>query len=362
MIFGLVNEHQTRKPWTEGSEHRIIWDSIAQIMRAEEVGFEYVWQVEHHFLPEFSHSSANDIFLAAVAQHTKTIRMGLGVVLMPAGFNHPFKIAERVATLDNLSNGRVDFGMGRSITTQELLGFGIQPGDAKPMLLEAARIVPQMWRNEVFPGHEGRYYQLPERHVVPKPLQKPSPPMWMAAGSPESFEQAGQLGVGLLCFVLTDGTDIAPKIQRYKDAIAKCTDPVAGEINEHVGVFQITHCAETAAEAREVAGESALFYGSVLGQFFGNLGGFTGYEAYKALIEAAERRIAGMTGNEDPVQTFLNSGQALVGTPDDILDRIAVLKDAGADQIIMLKQFGNVPHENILRSIDLIGKRVIPYA
>lgn len=360
MKFGLINEHQTRKPWTEESEYRVIWDSIAQIQRAEEVGFEYVWQVEHHFLSEFSHSSANDVFLSAVAQHTSTIRMGLGVVLMPAGFNHPFKIAERVATLDNLSNGRVDFGMGRSITTQELLGFGINPDDAKPMLLEAARIVPQMWRNEVFPGHDGHYYQLPERHVVPKPLQKPSPPMWMAAGSPESFEQAGELGVGLLCFVLTDGTDIAPKIERYKDAIAKCTDPVSGTINDHVGVFQITHCAESVAEAREIAGESALFYGSVLGQFFGNLREYRGYEAYDKVIEEATKRMAELADDVDPIDTFLDSGQALIGTPDDLLERIDVLKNAGADQIIMLKQFGDIPHERILNSIDLIGKHVIP--
>jgi alkanesulfonate monooxygenase SsuD/methylene tetrahydromethanopterin reductase-like flavin-dependent oxidoreductase (luciferase family) len=358
MKFGIINEHQIPKPWTDNSEHRAIWDSIEQVKRAEQAGFEYAWQVEHHFLPEFSHSSANDVFLAALAQHTTTIRIGLGVTLMPKGFSHPFKIAERAATLDHVSKGRLEFGMGRSITTQELLGFGVNPEDAKPMLLEAARLVPQMWMNAVFPGHDGKYYQLPAREVVPKPYQKPSPPMWMASGSPESFAQAGKLGVGLLCFLLTDGTDLKPMIDIYKNEIASCKDPINGMINDHVAVFQTTHCAPTREEAEEAAGTSALFYSSALGQFFGNLTEFKGYEHYAKLMERHKTASEGA----DPVRVFLDSGRALIGSPSDLLVRIDLLRDAGCDQIIMLKQFGSIPHEKILRSIDLIGKEVIPNA
>jgi alkanesulfonate monooxygenase SsuD/methylene tetrahydromethanopterin reductase-like flavin-dependent oxidoreductase (luciferase family) len=366
MKFGIISEHQIPKPWAEDAEHRVIWDTVEQVQRAEKAGFEYAWQVEHHFLPEFSHSSANDVFLAAVAQHTTKIRIGLGVALMPKGFSHPFKIAERAATLDHVSRGRLEFGMGRSITTQELIGFGINPEDAKPMLLEAARLIPQMWMNTVFPGHEGKYYQLPAREVVPKPFQKPSPPMWMASGSPESFAQAGRLGVGLLCFLLTDGNDLKPMIDVYKEEIAKCKDPINGRVNDHVAVFQTTHCAPTREEAEAIAGPSALFYGATLSQFFGDLTQYAGYEHYKRLLERAEMRKADdgppSPDAPDPVRAFLDSGRALIGSPDDILERIDRLRNAGCDQIIMLKQFGTIPHEKILRSIDLIGQKVIPRA
>src|SRR3954471_24779905 len=125
MRFGLFYEHQMPRPWEDGGHEKLLGNALDQIELADRVGFDYVWQVEHHFLTEYSHSSAPEVFLGAVSQRTRRIRIGHGVVLLPMPYNHPIRVAERIATLDILSDGRVEFGTGRSGTPAELEGFGI---------------------------------------------------------------------------------------------------------------------------------------------------------------------------------------------------------------------------------------------
>jgi len=127
MRFGIFYEHQLPRPWEQGSEHRLLKDALDQIELADRLGYDYVWEVEHHFLEEYSHSSAPEVFLAAASQRTRRIRIGHGIVLLPVNFNHTARVAERVATLDLVSDGRVDFGTGESSSEMELGGFGI-PG------------------------------------------------------------------------------------------------------------------------------------------------------------------------------------------------------------------------------------------
>ncbi|MGH2584395.1 MAG: LLM class flavin-dependent oxidoreductase, partial [Dehalococcoidia bacterium] len=124
MKIGLFYELQLPRPWDERSEHRVIQEALEQIELADAIGIDYVWQVEHHFLEEYSHSSAPEVFLAAASQRTKNIRLGHGIVLMPPGYNAPARIAERIATLDLVSNGRVEFGTGESASRAELEGYG----------------------------------------------------------------------------------------------------------------------------------------------------------------------------------------------------------------------------------------------
>ncbi|HZU76960.1 MAG TPA: LLM class flavin-dependent oxidoreductase, partial [Dehalococcoidia bacterium] len=128
MKFGLLYELEYARPWHPGFERDLFHQALDQIELADRVGFDYVWQVEHHFLSEYSHSSAPEVFLGAVSQRTRRIRIGHGVVLLPMAYNHPVRVAERIATLDILSNGRAEFGTGRSGTPTELGGFGIEPG------------------------------------------------------------------------------------------------------------------------------------------------------------------------------------------------------------------------------------------
>jgi hypothetical protein len=189
MKFDLLYELQMPKPHDAWSEYRCYHEALAQIELADRLGFDTVWEVEHHFLTEFAHSSAPEVFLSAVAQRTKRIRIGHGVVLLPHRFNHPIRVAERVAALDILSDGRVEFGTGRS-SQYEQAGFEVDTETSREMWQESLEMIPRMWTEDPF-QHRGRFVTVPPRSIVPKPLQKPHPPIWMAATSPQSWEIAG---------------------------------------------------------------------------------------------------------------------------------------------------------------------------
>src|SRR5687768_17490260 len=136
MRFGIFYEHQLPRPWDDGAEEKLLSDALEQVELADQVGIDYVWEVEHHFLEEYSHSSAPEVFLAAASQRTKNIRLGHGIVQLPPNFNHPVRTAERIATLDLVSNGRVEFGSGESSSEAELGGFRIDPVLKREMWLE----------------------------------------------------------------------------------------------------------------------------------------------------------------------------------------------------------------------------------
>ena len=188
MKFGMLYELQIPKPWHPKSEYNVFWEALEQIVLAEEMGFEYAWLVEHHFLTEFAHSCAPEVFLGALSQRTSRMRLGHGVVLLPV--NHPVRVAEYVATLDVLSNGRVELGTGRSGTPYQLSPFGLDINDTRGMWDEALSIIPRMWTEEVF-SHDGKYYHIPPREVIPKPVQVPHPPLWVACTQTETFRLAG---------------------------------------------------------------------------------------------------------------------------------------------------------------------------
>src|SRR5258708_7443039 len=170
---------------------------IAQVVEAERVGFSNFWSVEHHFLSEFAYSSAPEVLYGALSQRTSKIRIGHGVRLLPFPYNHPIRVAEMGATVDLLCDGRMEFGTGRSVSRDELEGFGINPSETRALWEEALDVVVGAWTNEVF-SWEGKYFKIPPREILPKPLQKPPPPLWCASTGPEPHEIAGRKGLGLL--------------------------------------------------------------------------------------------------------------------------------------------------------------------
>src|ERR1700736_4385772 len=175
MKFGIFYEHQLPRPWHEGDEHKIYQQALDQVELADRIGIDHAWEVEHHFLEESSHSSAPEVFLGACSQRTKQIRLGHGIVLMPAAYNHPARVAERIATLDLVSAGRVEWGTGESASAAELGGFEVGPADKQEMWLEATREAANMLVMDPYPGYAGKYFRMPCRNVVPKPVQKPHP-------------------------------------------------------------------------------------------------------------------------------------------------------------------------------------------
>ena len=187
MKFGIFYEHQLPRPWKENDELKLYQDALDQVELADNLGIDYVWEVEHHFLEEYAHSSAPEVFLAACSQRTKNIRLGHGIKLMPPNYNHPARIAEEVATLDLVSNGRVEFGTGESSSLAELGGFKIPVEEKRNQWLEAVEQTCNMMAMEPYPGYEGKYFSMPCRNVVPKPTQRPHPPLWVACSNRETI-------------------------------------------------------------------------------------------------------------------------------------------------------------------------------
>ena len=243
MKFGMMYEIQIPEPHTPNIVQDTYKQVIAQVMLAEEVGFEYFWTVEHHFLTEFSYCPAPEVLYGAISQRTKTIRIGHAVALLPPQYNHPVRVAERAAVLDLLSDGRVELGTGRSTTLIEMEGFGIDPEETKPMWEEAISIIPRMWLEDPF-SHEGRYFKIPPRSVIPKPVQKPHPPLWVACAQPASFTAAGQKGIGALCFHIGQPEELARRVQLYREGIEQA-EPVGAFVNDQVAALGIVHCAES---------------------------------------------------------------------------------------------------------------------
>src|SRR5690349_17516655 len=171
MKFGIFYEHQLPQSsgvaGDEDAERRLYQDALAQVELADQVGIDYVWEVEHHFLEEYSHSSAPEVFLAACSQRTSRIRLGHGITLMPPRYNHPARVAERIAALDLVSNGRVDWGTGESATALEMEGFGINPDEKNAMWQEATEQAANMLVMRPYPGYQGRYFEMPCRNLVP---------------------------------------------------------------------------------------------------------------------------------------------------------------------------------------------------
>ncbi|MED5221165.1 MAG: LLM class flavin-dependent oxidoreductase, partial [Actinomycetota bacterium] len=219
MKVGLFYEHQIARPWGEGDEHRLFKDALDQVELADRLGFDHVWEVEHHFLEEYSHSSAPEVFLAAASQRTSRIRLGHGVVLLPGAYNHTARVVERINTLDLLSDGRVDFGTGESSSNAELDGFGVDRDTKRDQWLDHIEAATRMMVEEPFAGWDGPWLQMPPRNVVPKPFQRPHPPLWVACTQRETIRLAAAKGIGALSFGFVEPGEAEEWVGEYYDII-----------------------------------------------------------------------------------------------------------------------------------------------
>lgn len=379
MKFGLMYEIEMPKPWHENAEFEKYWQVMSQIECAEEAGFDYIWAVEHHCLEEFSHCTAPEVLFAAASQRTSRIRFGHGAVLLPQPYNHPIRVAERIGALDILSKGRLDVGFARSTTLTEMGAFGIDPADTRPMMEEAMEIIPQLMTTDRFPGYRGKYFTIGEnRNVIPKPIQKPHPPLWMACSSPASFEIAANAGLGVLCFNIARAETLDQRVRAYRSAIQNPRKPVAAAINNQVAAFIMTLCGERADETIAMAGEGMQWYMSLLkGQapYWGHLHEqgrseiFSQIESYRyASVKAPEAFSFGRKAQDekqakeelDP-RKLVQNGLLCAGNPDTcikVLERFAAL---GVDALLCFMEMGRVPHERTIESIKLFGKYVIPH-
>lgn len=362
MKFSLLYELQKKKPWTETSNQDVYHEAIEQIVLADKLGFDRVWCVEHHFLPEFSHSPRSEMFLAHVAAKTERIRIGHGVVLLP--FQHPVKVAEGIAVLDILSNGRVEFGTGRGLSPLEITGFGLSPADTRGMWEESLSIVPKMWSEEIF-SHEGKYWQIPPRSIVPKPVQKPHPPIWMAGNQPDSFKMAGHKGLGMLALSIGEPTRLGGAFNMYREAL-KDAEPVGDAINNQAAAFTLGLCGDDNHEARQLAADAAKWYYGLNREFARDFASDWGSasnvpESYKYYARLAEKGID-IKSTIYPLTPDEMADQAMIvsGDPESCIRAVKRYEETGADELIICMQMGNIPHDKIMRSVELFATEVMP--
>ena len=373
MKFDLLYELQIPKPHDARSEYRCYHEALEQIALADRLGFDTVWAVEHHFLTEFAHSSAPDVFLSAVAQRTQRIRIGHGVVLLPDRFNHPIRVAERAAALDILSDGRLEFGTGRS-SQYEQAGFGIDTELSRAMWQESLEMIPRMWTEDPF-SHTGRFVTVPARSIVPKPLQQPHPPIWMATTSPQSWEIAARNGIGVLGLTLfVSVPQLAERVRAYRTALTGAK-PVGKFVNDRVAAFTVVHVAETKEDAVLSGGtEAAINY---LLYAFRVLGGFAdptgrGMRREYAELEIKSTPYRDMIAKEYPIilkmqrnactfEDLDREDMVIVGDVDHCLRKVERYQRAGLDHFIALMQADRIPHAKVLRSIELFATRIMPH-
>ncbi len=370
MRFSLFYEHQLPRPWDADSERRLYQDALEQIEIADRVGFDVVWEVEHHFMEEYSHSSAPEVFLAAASQRTQRIRLGHGIVQVPHGVNHPARVAERIATLDLVSNGRVEFGTGESSSAAELGGFGVRRTDKRAMWEDAMQAITRMFVEEPFAGWESRYLRMPPRNVVPKPVQKPHPPLWVACSRRETIHFAAQNGIGALSFSFVEPEDAGEWVAEYYRLLdsEECV-PVGFSVNPNVAVVLPMMCHEDEQTAIDRGIDGAHFFGYALAHYYGitpHEPGTTGlWEEFQA-----GRNLAGYSrdlilADDAPlaVKVFrgaLGSMRGAVGTPAQVTELCRRYEAVGVDQIGFVLQAGTNRHEDICEALELFGKVVIP--
>ena len=354
MEFGVFTNMYHPKHWRNGqvrSEHETMKNELEYIELADRTGFKYSWSAEHHFLDEYSHLSASESFMAYAIARTKNIHVGSAIMNITAPVNHPARIAERVAMLDHLSEGRFEFGTGRGSSSTEFKGFGIPDGDTtRAMFDEALPQILRMWKEERY-SYDGRFFSMPERNVLPKPYTKPHPPIWVACGSPATFEKAGRLGLGALCFSLGSPADFAPLIKVYKDAI-RHAEPVGDYVNDNVACVTALVCMEDGKAARDLALDMGSgYHTSLVFRYLDTFPRPAGVPEWPTLIPdptpaQLEERIA--------------SGQRIVGDPDECARAVQQYADVGCDQIIFGVLASTQPQELALQSVELFGRHVIP--
>ncbi|MBV8979902.1 MAG: LLM class flavin-dependent oxidoreductase [Acidimicrobiia bacterium] len=370
MKFGLFYEHQLPRPWGPDSEHQLLKDALEQVELADKLGMDCVWEVEHHFLEEYSHSSAPEVFLAAASQRTNRIRLGHGIVQIPFNFNHPARVVERVNTLDLVSDGRVEFGTGESSSEAELGGFRIPREDKRAQWLEAFDAITRMFVEEPFAGYEGKWFDMPVRNVIPKSMQKPHPPMWVACSRRETIQLAAEKGIGALSFSFIEPEEAKQWVDGYYATI-QSENCVAGgfAVNPNLACVMpmMLHPDEAVAIDRGIDGGHFFGYSLIhhyaIGQHRPGITNIWDEFQEKRSLFGFDRDIAAQTGDNlaaQMVQQGTGSLRGAVGTPDQVRDLIGRYEAAGVDQMIFVLQAGPNKHEHIMESIEIFCRDVMP--
>ena len=379
MEFSLAYEMQ--RPTLD--DHAVIEETIEQCVLADQMGFDAVWFVEHHFLTTFSASPCPEVIFGALSRLTNRIRLGFGVVILP--YHHPIRVAERVAMVDHLSHGRVDFGTGRS-APYEQTGMGIDPRNTREMWDESLTMIPKIWESDTFEW-EGKFWNVPPRQVLPKPYQKPHPPIWVAALQPATYELAAQKGIGVMALGVNAPSVLEPHIKSYREAV-KDADPVGNFVNNRWLSSCFGLCGEDNSRTQELCAQSLKtffgpgrpyvqdqkdVYARLVEQWGGvpdhlaqNFSRYVDVDAAGVSANGGQIDLSGGTAlaqkiwEEFDAETLANRGVIVAGDPEHCIEAVKVHEATGVDQLQFLMATETVGHEDVMKSIEMFGKHVIP--
>ena len=353
MEFGIfLQAHVPHRKLAENPdyEHTSILNDIKLAQAADRSGFKYIWVSEHHFLEEYSHISANEVFLGYLAAATKRIHLASGIFNITPPVNHPVRNAERVAMLDHLTEGRFEFGTGRGAGSLEVTGFGISDNQiTKEMYDEVIAEFPKMWATDHY-SFEGKYFSLPPRNILPKPFSKPHPPMWQAAGNPPTFEKAARSGLGVLGFNMSPIKKMAPMVRAYKDAIGDAS-PIGAYVHDNVMITNTALVLEDGNKARKIATEMGSGrHHSLVYRYHDTFPKPEGVPDWPTTLPDPD---------VNSVRALVEQGFMLCGSPDEVVEQMGQYAEVGPDQLT----FGlpiDMPIEAAIETIELFGEQVIP--
>jgi alkanesulfonate monooxygenase SsuD/methylene tetrahydromethanopterin reductase-like flavin-dependent oxidoreductase (luciferase family) len=277
------------------------------------------------------------------------------VTLLPHRYNHPIRIAERVATLDILSGGRVSWGSGKSSSLVEQLAFENDLSTLHEQWLEAVELIPRMWSADVF-SHEGKHFRIPPIQVVPKPVQQPHPPMFAACSKPDSAVAVGKLGLGALNFAFGSDDYLAQKVTEYRKAVAAAR-PVGRQKNDWFACTPATLVLADDRKACDAGFRGARFFGEALSSYY-----LSGTRPVGKLpiarepLSDADLRAAMAQRNAPGSQAAV-----IVGDPVSARESVERFVDIGVDELILVMQLGTVPHELVMESLRTFAEKVMPH-
>ena len=355
MEFGVFIQNYVpkfRRDIEPDAEHHVILEDLAIAEAAEKAGFKYVWVTEHHFLDEYSHLSANDVVLGYLAHATERIHIGSGIFNPLPQVNHPAKVAERVAMLDHISQGRFEFGTGRGAGSHEILGFLPDMTDltkTREIWEETIGEFSKMWMEDEYAGFNGKYWSLPPRKILPKPWKKPHPPMWYAAGNPSSYAMAAQKGLGVLGFSVGSLEDIEPVLKAYKDSIVNA-EPVGAFVNDNIMVTSAAFVDEDGKKARQSAVDAKLNY------LQSNVFRYHDTFPHPAQVPVWPDLIPDYKAED--IDGLAGMGALICGDPGEALAQCQRWESAGIDQLVF--GVGCATKEQTIETVRLIGEHVIP--
>ena len=359
MKFGIFFELSVPRPLTREAEQTVYRNAIEQAKLADELGFTTAWAVEHHFLEEYSHCSAPEVFLTAIAAQTSRIRVGHGAVVCVPEMNHPIRVAERAAVLDIISNGRLDFGTARASTYTELGGFRANPDETKMSWDEYVHLLPKLWTEERV-AHKGATVEFPERPVLPKPVQNPHPPMWVTVTTPGTELDAADRGIGCLGVAAASFQEQERRTAEYRKRIQQC-DPVSSVVNDQVATMNFLYCHEDDKVATDVGGRMFANFGILNSHLLWTREVYP-TRAYQSLGNLAPGGGGARPGGgEHPGEQRPVPDGIAIGDPDRIVEAIKVWESIGVDAInFLLNAAEMLPHEEVLASLRLFAKEVMP--